>query len=98
MAKHRSKIIYLTFTDKYLLGKQMPAEYNSRHPQPITQFTEPEREHHMVDDREGVQIMRVIMADLPPALTTDMIRQAVKASRARTPGLVPTCQCGWSWQ
>ena len=26
--------------------------------------------------------MRVIMADLPPALTTDMIRQAVKTDRA----------------
>ena len=66
----------------------------------------------MVNDREDVQIMRVIMEDLPTALATDMIRQAVKedrvyrdlkspsgqASRAGTPGLVPTCQCGRSWQ
>ena len=33
VAKHWSEIIDLTFTDKYLLGKQMPADYNSRHPQ-----------------------------------------------------------------
>ena len=33
VAKHRSEIIDLTFTDKYLPRKQMPADYNSRHPQ-----------------------------------------------------------------
>ena len=36
----------------------------------------------MIDDGEDVQIMRVIMADLPPALTTDMIRQAVREDSA----------------
>ena len=35
----------------------------------------------MVNDREDVPIMRVIMADLPTALATDMIRQAVKEDR-----------------
>ena len=81
IAKHRSKIIDLTFTDKYLPGKQMPADYGSRHPRPITHLSQQEREDHMIDDGEDVQIMRVIMADLPPALTTDMIRQAVKTDK-----------------
>ena len=35
----------------------------------------------VIYDGEDVQIMRVIMADLPLALTTDMIRQAVKTDR-----------------
>ena len=81
ISKHRSKIIDLTFVDKYLPGKQMPADYNSRHPQPIEHFSQQEREDHMVDDGEDVQIMRVIMADLPPALTAEMIRKAVKEDK-----------------
>ena len=36
----------------------------------------------MIDDGKDVQIMRVIMADLPPALTTDMIRQVVREDSA----------------
>ena len=59
ISKHRSRIIDLTFTDKYLPGKQMPADYNSQH------LSQQEREDHMVDDRQDVQIMRVIMIDLP---------------------------------
>ena len=40
ISKHRSKIITLTFVDKYLPGKQVPANYNSRHPQPIEHFSQ----------------------------------------------------------
>ena len=42
--KHRTKIIDLRFTDKYLPGKEMPADYNSRHPNPIASMTKQERE------------------------------------------------------
>ena len=67
--------------DKYLPRKQMPADYNSRHPQPIEHFIQQEREDRMVDDGENVQIMKVIMADLPPALTAEMICKAVKEDK-----------------
>ena len=35
----------------------------------------------MVDDGENVQILKVIMADLPPALTAEMICKAVKEDK-----------------
>ena len=67
--------------DKYRPGKQMQADYNSWHPQPIEHFSQQEREDHMVDDGENVQILKVIMADLPPALTAEMICKAVKEDK-----------------
>ena len=77
ITKHRYKIMDLTFTDKYLPGKKMPGDYNSRHPAPITHLNSKERATLLVDDGDEVQIMRVMMADLPPALTLKMIQQAV---------------------
>ena len=54
----------------------MPADFNSRHPQSISHLNRQEREEMAVNDGEDIHIMRVIMNDLPPALTTDMIQQA----------------------
>ena len=64
--KHRARITDLTFTDKYLSGKVMPADFNSRHPQSISHLNRQEREEMAVDDGEDIHIMRVIMNDLPP--------------------------------
>ena len=36
-----------------------------------------QRESLMVGNEEVIQIMRVVMADLPPAITEDMIREAL---------------------
>ena len=80
--KHRNKVVDLTFTDKYLPGRYMPADFNSRHPEPITHLSKHERENLQIDDGEDIQVMRVIMGDLPPALTTKMIREV--ASRDTT--------------
>ena len=74
--KRRNRIMDLTFQDRYLPGNSMPADFFSRHPAPITHLTQEEREQLMVDDGDDVHVMRVIMADLPPALTLDMLRQA----------------------
>ena len=75
VASHRNKIVDLKFTDKYLPGKKMPCDYASRHAVPIEDLTEEEKERLMVDVGEDVQVMRVIMADLPPAMTMDMVKE-----------------------
>ena len=77
--KHRSRILDLSFTDKYLPGSRMPADYLSRHPSPITGLSSEERAAQMIDDGEDVHVMRVVMADLPPALTLSMLRDAAAA-------------------
>ena len=89
--KHRSRITDLTFTDKYLPGKEMPADFNSRHPQDIDHLDSKDKEHMLIDEGDDVQIMRVIMSNLPKALPLDTIRLAaegdgvyVKLKRALT--------------
>ena len=74
--KHRNKICDLSFTDKYLKGREVPADFSSRHPNPIDNLTKEEREQLYIDDGEDNQIMRVMMADLPDALSMELIRQA----------------------
>ena len=69
IAKHRSRIIDLEFTDKYLPGKKIPSDYNSRHPASIEHLSPGERAAMYVDDGDDIQIMRMIFDDLPPALS-----------------------------
>ena len=78
VARHRNKVQDLRFTDKYLPGKSMPCDYASRHAVPIKDLTEEEKEMLMVDVGEDVQVMRVIMADLPPALTMEVLREVAE--------------------
>ena len=78
VARHRNKVQDLRFTDKYLLGKSMPCDYASRHASPIEDLTEEEKERLMVDVSEDIQVMRVIMADLPPALTMEVLREVAE--------------------
>ena len=77
VARHRNKVQDLRFTDKYLPGKSMPCDYASRHALPIKDLPEEEKEMLMVDVGENVQVMRVIMADLPTALTMEVLREVV---------------------
>ena len=81
VTKHRNKVMDLTFTDKYLPGRYMPADYSSRHPEPISNLTKEERETLEIDDGDDIQVMRVIMADLPPALTTKMIQEVAEKDK-----------------
>ena len=78
IAKHRSKVIDLDFTDKYLPGRLMPSDYNSRHPTPISGLTEQQREELYIDDGDDVHIMRMILSDLPPALTEKKIQEVAQ--------------------
>ena len=55
----------------------MPCDYASRHVVPIKDLTE-EKERLMVDVGEDVQVMRVIMADLPPALTMGVVKEVAE--------------------
>ena len=78
IAKHRSKITDLSYIDRYLPGKSMPADYFSRHPAPITHLKAQERETDLIDDGEDALIMRVILEDTPPALTLEKLQTGAK--------------------
>lgn len=81
VARHRKKVQDQRFTDKYLLGKSMPCDYASCHASPIEDLTEEEQERLMVDVGEDVQVMRVIMADLPLALTMEVVKEVAEHNK-----------------
>ena len=53
----------------------MPCDYASRHAVPIEGLDEEEKERLMVDTGEDIQVMRVFIADLPPALPLEVLRE-----------------------
>ena len=71
--KHRRKVQDLDFTDKYLPCKEMPCDFNSRHPNPINHLTEIKRLKLGLDDSDDITIRRIFIRDLPDAVTQDMI-------------------------
>ena len=81
VARHRNKVLDLKFTDKYLPGKKMPCDYASRHAVPIKDLKEEENERLMLFTGEDVQVIRVIMADLPPALTMGVVKEVAEHDR-----------------
>ena len=101
--KHRQKIQDLRFTDRYMSGKVMPCDFNSRHPNSIDHLTSEERQKLGIDDGDEITIRRIFLRDLPDAVTPDMIkevaeedsvykalREAVKSGRKPAdPRLVP---------
>ena len=78
VTRHRNKVQDLRFTDKYLPGKDMPCDYASRHVAPIEDLDEEERERLMVDTGKDIQVMRVFIADLPPALSLEVLKEVAE--------------------
>ena len=81
VSRHRNKVQDLSFTDKYLEGKAMPCDYASRHAAPIEGLNEEEQERLMVDNGKDIQVMRVFIADLPPALSLEVLKEVAAQDR-----------------
>ena len=78
VTRHRNKVQDLRFTDKYLPGKTMPCDYASRHAMLIEDLDEEEKERLMVDTGEDIQVMRVFIADLPPTLSLEVLKEVAE--------------------
>jgi hypothetical protein len=74
----RHKIQDLTFNMKYLKGKENPCDYKSRHCTDISDLKPDQREKLHVNDNNDIVVMRILLDDVPPALTSKMIKEAVK--------------------
>ena len=75
IAKHRMKIQDLVFTDKYIRGKDNPCDFGSRHPAPLTNLSDREKEKMGVEDEGEVWIRRLFMSDLPDAVSVEMLQE-----------------------
>ena len=60
----------------------MPCDYASRHPKPIDNMSQEEKEALMMDEGEETEVMRVIMADLSPALSLELVREVAQGDPA----------------
>ena len=70
------KIQDLVFTDKYIKGKDNPCDFGSRHPAPLTDLSDREKEKLGVEDDGEVWIRRLFMSDLPDAVSVEMLQEA----------------------
>ena len=78
VSRLRNMVVDLTFTDKHIPGHKNPADYASRHPVfNVDQLSEEEKCSMIVDDGQEISIMRVLASNLPPAVTVDLLQEAV---------------------
>ena len=70
------KIQDLVFTDKYIKGKDNPSDFGSRHPTPLTNLSDREKEKMGVEDEGEVWIRRLFMSDLLDAVSVEMLQEA----------------------
>ena len=70
------KIQDLVFTDKYIKGKDNPCDFGSRHPAPLIDLSDREKEKLGGEDDGEVWIRRLFMSDLPDAVSVEMLQEA----------------------
>ena len=75
--KHRQHVQDLCFTDKFIQGKENPNDYTSRHPNSIDHLTPEQREEAGVDDGTETHVRKILLSDLPEALSIDHIKEGV---------------------
>jgi hypothetical protein len=76
--RHRLQVQGFQYTMKYLPGKQNPCDYQSRHPVPLTSFTDQELDSMFMDRGDELCISKIITDDLPDAVTLEMIQLGTK--------------------
>ena len=79
--RHKSKLRAFSFKVVYEAGDTTPADYGSRHPPPNKEHTKLQRQELGIEDEEEdceVSINRLIEDNMPDAITTAMLRQAVE--------------------
>ena len=58
--KHWQKVQDLSFTDKYMPGKEIPCDYNSRHPNKIDHLSQDERNKLGIGEEDKIMIRRMV--------------------------------------
>ena len=77
--RHRLKVQDLKYTMKYIPGKENPTDYASRHPTPISEYTEGDKRRMIMDVDDELCINRIITSDLPDAVTLAMVQNATSS-------------------
>ena len=76
LAKHRDNIQDLSFTMKYLPGKDMPCDFGSRHPPPINHLTDSQKEKAGIDVGNIIYVRKLIFTNSPDAVTSEHLKAA----------------------
>ena len=73
--RHRMKLQGFVFDLVWEAGEKNPTDYPSRHPLDIEEQAEKNREEHCCDDDDETIIRRIILDDLPEAVTLQMVQE-----------------------
>lgn len=79
--RHRLQVQGMDYNMKYMVGKDNPCDYASRHPRSLSTFTDKERSRMYIDDGNDLVISAIITSDLPDAVTPKMVSIATKHSQ-----------------
>ena len=76
---HRDQIIDLQYNLRHLPGKEMPCDYGSRHPYPIDNLSDAEKEKLGCDIGNQIYVRRIDIGNTPDAMSTeDIVAAATK--------------------
>ena len=72
--RHRVRLQGFDFSVKYEPGRYNPCDYNSRHPLPLPNYEEDEKEEFGVEEGTELYINAIIAEDLPDAVTLKILQ------------------------
>ena len=75
ISSHRNKVQDRSFTDKYLKGRTRRGDYAARHTKPSEGLDGEEKEWLKVNNNEDIQVKQGFIADLPPVLPLEVLRE-----------------------
>ena len=76
--RQRLKVQGFQYTMKYMPGKTNPCDYQSRHPLPLSHYTDRELNDMVIDQGDELCISKIVTDDLPDAVTLKMVQQATQ--------------------
>ena len=84
VSRHRNKVQDHRLMDEHLSGKAMPCGNASCHATAIKDLNEEERERLMVVTGGDIQVVRVFIANMPPALSLEGLKEVAGGTRCTT--------------
>ena len=77
--RHRLKAQGFQYDMQYLPGKENPCDYQSRHPLPLSNYSDKQLAGMVIDNDDELCISKIVTDDLPDAVTLKMVQKATAA-------------------
>ena len=81
VARHKDKVQDRRLTEEHLPGKARPGDNATCQAAPTKNLDEEVRERQMVDTGGDIQVKRVLIANQPPALSLEVLKEVVEQDK-----------------